>query len=171
VQTLKQLFNIKQGIEPISLKAHPRSVGEPPQTGGPNRGRTFDLEKMMKDYWEEIGWDRESGKPTEETIIELGLKDVVAGRKDDLTVEAGKKGPAAPGVSAKRPKGMKPVIDKKTCVACSACVQNCPVSCLTLKRGPGRDANAYPELLDPGKCIGCWFCQEGCPVAAITMAK
>jgi aldehyde:ferredoxin oxidoreductase len=73
VQTLKQLFNIKQGIKPVSLQAHPRSIGNPPQTRGPNKGRSFDLEKMMRDYWQEIGWDRESGKPTLETVKELGL--------------------------------------------------------------------------------------------------
>jgi aldehyde:ferredoxin oxidoreductase len=77
VQTLKQLFNIKHGIEPLSLKAHPQSVGDPPQVVGPNRGRSFDLGKMMSDYWREIGWDPESGVPTPETIEALGLAELV----------------------------------------------------------------------------------------------
>jgi aldehyde:ferredoxin oxidoreductase len=77
VQTLKQLFNIKHGIEPISLKVHHRTIGDPPQVIGPNRGRSFDLGKMMEDYWREIGWDPESGVPTVETIEELGLKELV----------------------------------------------------------------------------------------------
>jgi aldehyde:ferredoxin oxidoreductase len=79
IQTLKQLFNLKHNIDPISLKASPRSIGDPPQTRGPNRGRSFDLEKMMRDYWQEIGWDRDTGKPTPETIEELGLKELTLG--------------------------------------------------------------------------------------------
>jgi aldehyde:ferredoxin oxidoreductase len=77
VQTLRQLFNIKHGIDPLLFKAHPRSIGEPPQVIGPNRERSFDLGKMMRDYWREIGWDPESGVPTPETIEELGLKDII----------------------------------------------------------------------------------------------
>ena len=75
IQTVKQLFNLKHGIEPMSLKSHPRTIGEPPLPEGANKGRTFDLEKMMKDYWQEIGWERESGKPTAETIKALGLEE------------------------------------------------------------------------------------------------
>jgi aldehyde:ferredoxin oxidoreductase len=77
VQTLKQLFNIKHGIEPISLKVHHRTIGDPLQVVGPNKGRSFDLGKMMRDYWDEIGWDSESGVPTVETIEELGLAGLV----------------------------------------------------------------------------------------------
>jgi aldehyde:ferredoxin oxidoreductase len=79
IQTLKQLFNLKHGIEPISLKANPRSIGNPPQTKGPNKGRSFDLEKMIRDYWQEIGWDQDTGKPTLETIEELGLMKLTLG--------------------------------------------------------------------------------------------
>ena len=77
VQTLRQLFNVKHGIEPGLIKVHPRSIGEPVQVIGPNRGRSFDLGRMMRDYWREIGWDPESGVPTQETIEELGLADIV----------------------------------------------------------------------------------------------
>ena len=168
VQTLKQLFNIKHGIEPIALKTHPRSAGDPPMTAGPNKGCSFDLEKMMRDYWEEIGWDRESGKPTMETIEALGLQGVASGKADDFSVGV-KKGQEASRAAARPGRGKKPVIDKKVCVACSSCVHVCPVSCLTLRRGTGKALDAYPELLEPGKCIGCGFCREGCPVEAITM--
>lgn len=166
VQTLKQLFNIKHGIDPLSLKANPRSIGKPPQAEGPNKGRSFDLEKMMRDYWEEIGWNRKNGIPTVETIEKLGLEDVVEGKKGLLAPITSKKIPVEQWIPAK---GKKPVIDKKKCVACTTCVQDCPVSCLILNRGPGKDPSPYPELPEPGRCISCSFCQEGCPVDAITM--
>ena len=77
IQTLRQLFNIKHGIDPRVIKVHSRSIGDPVQVIGPNKGRSFDLGKMMRDYWAEIGWDPESGVPTLETIEELGLKDII----------------------------------------------------------------------------------------------
>ena len=63
IQTLKQAFNIKHGVDPKSLKPNRRTIGDPPQTTGPNKGRRIDIDEMMKRYWEEFGWDRETGKP------------------------------------------------------------------------------------------------------------
>lgn len=73
IQTLKQAFNIKHGIDPRSFKASDRAVGRPPQTEGANRGRTMDMEKMMSDYWRQLGWDEATGKPAAETLKRLGI--------------------------------------------------------------------------------------------------
>lgn len=167
IQTLKQLFNIKQGIEPVSLKANPRSIGRPPQSEGPNKGRSFDLEKMMQDYWQEIGWNREDGTPTAETLRELGLTAVVAGEETVQKKGDDKRKPVAR--LSKPMKGKKPAVNKKVCVSCSVCVLECPVSCLIMQRGAGKDPHPYPELPEPKKCIGCRYCEESCPVEAITM--
>jgi aldehyde:ferredoxin oxidoreductase len=77
VQTTKQMFNIRQGIDPWDLKMHPRAYGVPPQTRGPNQGRTFDLDQMMRDYWATMGWNPDSGVPTSATLGELGLDPVL----------------------------------------------------------------------------------------------
>ncbi len=74
IQTLKQMFNVKQGIDPKSLKISPRAIGVPPQEKGPNRGKTFDLDKMIEIYWDKIGWNKENGIPTQELIESLGLE-------------------------------------------------------------------------------------------------
>jgi aldehyde:ferredoxin oxidoreductase len=63
IQTLRQSFNVRHGIEPKQVKASERSLGRPVQTRGANRGRAVELEPMMRDYWEELGWDPETGKP------------------------------------------------------------------------------------------------------------
>jgi aldehyde:ferredoxin oxidoreductase len=167
IQTLKQLFNIKHGIDPLSLKANTRSTGQPPQNQGPNRGRSFDLEKMMKDYWQEIGWNPGNGKPTAKTLGELGLTNFAAGEK---TFPAQAEAERKPGTRRPAPdKKKKPRFDKKGCVSCGACVQECPVSCLIMRRQPGKDLRPYPEIPDPDRCIGCRFCEVACPVDAVTL--
>jgi len=45
-----------------------RLIGTPVQTRGANKGRTVDVDTMMKDYWELFGWDPETGHPTQEII-------------------------------------------------------------------------------------------------------
>ncbi|MCG8633521.1 MAG: aldehyde ferredoxin oxidoreductase family protein [Desulfobacterales bacterium] len=68
IQVLKQAFNIKHGLEPKNSRVPDRLLGTPPQTRGANKGRTVDVETMMQDYWELFGWDRNTGKPSEESI-------------------------------------------------------------------------------------------------------
>jgi aldehyde:ferredoxin oxidoreductase len=73
IQTQKQVFNIKQGLDPRSFKASARTLGIPPLTAGANRGRQVDLEIMRSDYWQELGWDPETGIPQPEKMRQLGL--------------------------------------------------------------------------------------------------
>ncbi|SLM27886.1 Aor1 [Desulfamplus magnetovallimortis] len=68
IQTLKQAFNIKQGVEPSTLALKERVIGHPPQEKGANKGRSVPLETMMEDYWELYGWDKKTGKPSPEQI-------------------------------------------------------------------------------------------------------
>ncbi|MCG8685935.1 MAG: aldehyde ferredoxin oxidoreductase C-terminal domain-containing protein, partial [Desulfobacterales bacterium] len=68
IQTLKQAFNVKHGIAPKSNIVPDRLLGIPAQTKGANKGRSVDVETMMKDYWELYGWDRDSGIPSEEAV-------------------------------------------------------------------------------------------------------
>jgi len=73
IQTLKQLFNFKQGIRPAEVKMTDRALGRPPLTTGANRGRSVSIEKMVRDYWKILGWDPETGAPTATVKQSLGL--------------------------------------------------------------------------------------------------
>ena len=73
VQTLKQAFNIKHGIEPGKVKINPRALGHPPQTRGANKGRRIPLDQLRQDYWEQLGWDRKTGKPTLASLKKLEI--------------------------------------------------------------------------------------------------
>ena len=74
IQTIKQNFNIRHGIEPRKNFISSRAQGKIPQKKGPNKGRFVDVEKLAADYWEQFGWDRTNGKPKEETLKKLGIK-------------------------------------------------------------------------------------------------
>ena len=68
LQTLKQAFNVKHGIDPKSTKPNPRALGQPPMTQGANKNRTVDLDQMIEDYWRQFNWNTETGTPPKEII-------------------------------------------------------------------------------------------------------
>jgi len=74
IQTLRQLFNVKHGIEPKDFKISDRAIGRPPLSGGANKGRTVDIEKMMEGYWGQFGWDTRTGKPGLECVAKLDIE-------------------------------------------------------------------------------------------------
>jgi aldehyde:ferredoxin oxidoreductase len=74
IQTLKQAFNIKHGISPKSNRLSDRALGRAPLSQGANKGRTVPIEKMMGDYWTQFGWDPETGNPTPECMVRLGIE-------------------------------------------------------------------------------------------------
>jgi aldehyde:ferredoxin oxidoreductase len=73
IQTLRQMFNVKHGIDPMSFKISDRMRGKPPLEKGPLAGITLDLERAIQKYWEVFGWDAETGVPTRETAEKLQL--------------------------------------------------------------------------------------------------
>lgn len=73
IQTLKQAFNVKQGVEPKDNFISSRALGKVPQKEGANKGRTVEIEKLAPAYWDQFGWDRQSGKPTAETLRRLKI--------------------------------------------------------------------------------------------------
>jgi aldehyde:ferredoxin oxidoreductase len=63
IQSIKQAFNVKHGIDPVSFRIKDRCAGIPKLTEGANKGRTVDIDKLMNDYWKEYGWD-DRGRPS-----------------------------------------------------------------------------------------------------------
>lgn len=75
IQALKQLFNIKQGVNPKDIRISKRVLGDPPQREGANEGVTVPLEKLRRYYWSAMGFDSQTGVPTKECLSRLGLTD------------------------------------------------------------------------------------------------
>lgn len=79
IQTLRQLFNVREGAKPREWRL-PRRVLEPfPE--GPLAGVRLtedDVEMMRAQYWEALGWDPATGYPRRATVQELGLAEIAA---------------------------------------------------------------------------------------------
>ena len=73
MQTLRQMFNIREGINPVSFKMHDRLAGLPPLESGANAGKVIPIEQMMKMHWSLFGWNPETGIPEAETLRKLNL--------------------------------------------------------------------------------------------------
>jgi aldehyde:ferredoxin oxidoreductase len=80
--TLERLFNIREGATRNDDRLVDRYYDEKTTLGLPIvRGRSIDREKfetMLDEYYAHHGWDRE-GRPTQETLVRLGLAEIVAG--------------------------------------------------------------------------------------------
>ncbi len=59
---------------------------------------------------------------------------------------------------------VKPVIDPKTCIACGACRESCPMDAITLH------AKDHAEI-DDTRCIRCYCCHEMCQYDAVSLRK
>ena len=74
IQTLRQLFNIKQGIDPASVKLPKRMLGEPALSSGPLKGVTLEKNReQVSSHWRAFGWDDKTGVPLKGTVERLGI--------------------------------------------------------------------------------------------------
>ena len=73
IQTLRQLFNIKQGYNPAAVKLPDRMAGNPPLKGGPLKGVKLKNPEQVALHWKAFGWDEKTGAPLEETVKKLAI--------------------------------------------------------------------------------------------------
>ena len=77
IQTLRQLFNVKHGIEPRDFIITGRIKGDPPLTGGALKGITLSIEEMVRLTWKNFGWNENTGVPEDNVINELHLNELM----------------------------------------------------------------------------------------------
>ncbi len=65
------MFNVANGIRRKDDTLPKRFLTEPLKEGG-SRGQVVELEPMLKEYYEFMGWD-DDGIPRKEVVDELGL--------------------------------------------------------------------------------------------------
>lgn len=76
MQTLRQCFNIREGINPRDFKINDRLSGVPPLNKGPLKGRSFNMGKMMSVHYKFMGWDEKTGIPNKVLLDDLGFCDL-----------------------------------------------------------------------------------------------
>jgi aldehyde:ferredoxin oxidoreductase len=78
IQTLRHAFNVREGLRPTDFKLPDRMVGTPPLTVGPTAGVTIDIDTLVKEYYEAMGWDVATGVPAPPRLHKLGLAELVS---------------------------------------------------------------------------------------------
>ncbi|MGE3908558.1 MAG: aldehyde ferredoxin oxidoreductase family protein [Chloroflexota bacterium] len=82
IGTIRHLFNLREGINPLELTVPPIILGNPPLTEGNVRGVTIDADTMNREYLELMEWDTSSTVPSQTKLEKLNLsgvaKDLVA---------------------------------------------------------------------------------------------
>jgi len=69
---LERMFNARDGIAG-EYDTLPERIVKEPLPAGASAGLVFELDTMLKDYYEARGWDPGVGIPTKKKLEELGL--------------------------------------------------------------------------------------------------
>lgn len=77
ILTLRQAFNVREGITPEQFDL-PRRLKEEPLTTGPLANAKIDFAALKKGYFEAIGWNPSTGRPESGTLSGLGLAELAA---------------------------------------------------------------------------------------------
>ena len=74
IANLRIAFNLREGIRNKEMYRLPKRVlGEPALTGGATKGVTVDNEAQLRDYYQAMGWNPETGVPKKGVFQRLGL--------------------------------------------------------------------------------------------------
>ena len=76
ISNIRQAFNVREGINPLTQPLPERAFGRPPLQDGPTAGLTVQVEAMVQEYLEDMGWTQDAAIPCEETLVRMGLADV-----------------------------------------------------------------------------------------------
>jgi len=77
IQTLRHAFNVREGLRPADFKLPDRLIGKPPLTSGPTAGVTIDIDTLVREYYQAMAWDVETGVPSRDRLQKLGLGELV----------------------------------------------------------------------------------------------
>jgi aldehyde:ferredoxin oxidoreductase len=73
ILALRKAFNVREGIKPADHKLSDRALGKTPLTRGPLKGVTLNMDDLMKEFFDTVGWDPAGGGPTPAKMKELGI--------------------------------------------------------------------------------------------------
>ncbi|MDY6893612.1 MAG: aldehyde ferredoxin oxidoreductase C-terminal domain-containing protein, partial [Chloroflexota bacterium] len=77
IANVQRAFNVRHGFKPeMDLDISPRMLEAPPDGGAAGKSIAPYLPDLVKEYNKLMGWDWETGKPTKEKLLELGMDDI-----------------------------------------------------------------------------------------------
>ncbi|MFW9874937.1 MAG: aldehyde ferredoxin oxidoreductase family protein [Candidatus Thorarchaeota archaeon] len=77
IQTLRQAFNLREGVDIVNNKLPGRITGHPPDERGPTKGISVDYREFYEGYCREMGWNPQNGYPLKDTLKNLDLEFVI----------------------------------------------------------------------------------------------
>jgi aldehyde:ferredoxin oxidoreductase len=78
ILTMRHAFNLREGLKPADFVLPPRSVGSPPLQAGPLANVSVPAQALAANFFAELDWDLESGKPSRQALEEMGgMQDVI----------------------------------------------------------------------------------------------
>lgn len=78
IANVRQAFNVREGINPVTQPVPSRPFGSPPLKAGPTKGIRVDIDGMTEEYLEDMGWTPDAAVPRRATLERLGLADIAA---------------------------------------------------------------------------------------------
>jgi aldehyde:ferredoxin oxidoreductase len=75
IDNMRQAFNVREGVK-LPFELPDRMMGIPPKEVGPRAGITLNRDEIFSEYLTAMDWDLNSGKPSKNKLLELGLDDV-----------------------------------------------------------------------------------------------
>ncbi len=76
IATLRQAFNVREGINPLNYRLPGLPFGQPKLKAGPLAGVTVDKDTLISEYLKIMDWDPKTTKPSKKALTELGLANV-----------------------------------------------------------------------------------------------
>jgi aldehyde:ferredoxin oxidoreductase len=73
IYTMRHLFNLREGQNPLGRNIPGRMIGRPPLTEGNVKGVTVDLETLNREYLQQLDWDVHTTIPSEARLRALGM--------------------------------------------------------------------------------------------------
>ena len=78
IATMRHVFNLREGHNPLARNVPARMVGQPPLRAGRLKGITVDYETMRREFLDRVGWNPGTAIPSEERLCELGMEFLLA---------------------------------------------------------------------------------------------
>jgi aldehyde:ferredoxin oxidoreductase len=71
---MRHLFNLREGQNPAHNLLPARWLGQPPLEEGPLKGHAVDYRQLAENFFEAIGWDKETALPDKASLDDVGVR-------------------------------------------------------------------------------------------------